>query len=583
MNEFSAQIQTINDLIKRGDWCQKEFYDLVQNGIDNATIISVNTGIEAGSKIMLASEACAGNFMTPALQTASAVASGAVYFSAAVLVGYSAYKVSQLYVREQNYIEKVSKEADWALNNLVMYCLKNESCPEKNANDVFKLGTELQGYRDHESFLAWINLEYERIYGQGDKKSLKKQMKYKRIIEDHIRPEAIKSGEFEEEMKIFCAANKILADYSFKKIKSHRLQEPSIELAGEFKNSAPNRNSPFFSVKSWRDWFNSGGTKEKQKSIEKSIETLLKPGYKFHKLKNKFYNAYKAKKYADFHQMKIIEQNNEDGTKTIYKIDDYVYSEYHKELAIALGLENKKESDLSELDHLKIRQFKKLFYQYRYEGGECEFNAHDFFKIKLLHEFYKHLIESKGDLIDFQKQFERQTWNAIKSGGLTIAIGCAGGCLSVLLNSEWISYTQKVHNLKMEECNKIFEEIKNSGNIDPENVKNLLGLKQQVELGVPGALEKFQFVQNNLKQFPVMYSDCSSVAGEEAFCVNEIFKNNLAPNDMVREAFENLPVNEVRNHLFDYLGRNDLNIPGIKEHVELMLSGIEEVGKVRMV
>jgi hypothetical protein len=52
---------------------------------------------------------------------------------------------------------------------------------------------------------------------------------------------------------------------------------------------------------------------------------------------------------------------------------------------------------------------------------------------------------------------------------------------------------------------------------------------------------------------------------------------------MVREAFENLPVNEVRNHLFDYLGRNDLNIPGIKEHVELMLSGIEEVGKVRMV
>jgi len=272
--------------------------------------------------------------------------------------------------------------------------------------------------------------------------------------------------------------------------------------------------------------------------------------------------------YAQCHQIKQIEIMG-----NVHNLDDYVYSEYHHALAEALGIDTKtKESELNAEQKEKIRKFKRLFYQYRYEGGECEFNAHDFFKMRLFDKFYKNFEASKEDLVSFKKQFARQTKIVKEAAKTTLILGFAGGCLGYL-SSQWklVNEAHKARIARSEDALKSFQEL---GCSNFDQAKEIMGLKQQVQLRVPGANEQWNVLQTKLQTFP---RPTIGMCYEGICITGEIEGVALAQDDMIREAFENLPLYQALNYLQEG-GFDEIYIPKVGEYIELMLNEVREVG-----
>ena len=72
----------------------------------------------------------------------------------------------------------------------------------------------------------------------------------------------------------------------------------------------------------------------------------------------------------------------------------------------------------------KRKEFIDLFYEYRFLGGECEFNAEEILEMAL---FEEHKSKSLSEF--FKEQAKKQLENFVKTAAITTVAGAAEGVL----------------------------------------------------------------------------------------------------------------------------------------------------------
>ena len=453
---------------------------LIQASFDTATTIAINSVIAGSAELALAKGLVAEGVATAVVGGISSTAIASITISSAVMIGIASYYAYITYQDQQIWLRDISHETNMALYH-IGDCLKEEFQDKRDS--FFAMAPD---FRKHEALMSYIHLKNMDILKQEDKgiDYEKKKKEYKEKIEKHIQPE--KLSDFEKEMRLYCAGNKVLSDANYTK---GRFKNFSMDYAGEFRNSKPQRHSVKWEMRELQkqtmggkeaiDWAFAiiQDVRKMFGSVPQPV-TMFNDGFTFKQVRDKFYGAYKALTFVLYSNI-----NNDE-------LESQIIAPYNEFLKLAIKPEC-------------MEQFKEAFRQYRYDGGSCEFDAEEIFKMKLFHNYYTSLKNStqgnwlnSDNSINWKYQAKRQAIIAGITGGLTLAGGAIKG---------WAQHSNAVYHEALNNANNQCPTGLNTGN--EALIRENCSLNTQVQNGVTGAETRLNEMHQMFQETPVSYSE----------------------------------------------------------------------------
>ena len=475
-----AQRKIITELMNGVIHHSEPINKLIQASFDTATTIAINGVIAGSAELALAKGLVAEGVATAVVGGISSTAIASIAISSAVMIGIASYYAYITYQDQQRWYRDISHETSMAME-YIGDCFK-EDCEEKK-DDFF---VNRPKFREHPALMSYINLQNMSLLKQGDRGEdyEKKKKKYQEEIEKYIQPDKLQ--DFEKEMRLYCAGNKVLSDANYIK---GQYDNPSMKYAGEFHNSKPQRHSVKWEMRELQkqtmggkeaiDWAFAiiQDVRKMFGSVPQPV-TMFNDGFTFKQVRDKFYGAYKALTFVLYHNI-----NNDE-------LESQIIAPYNEFLKLAIKPEC-------------MEQFKEAFRQYRYDGGSCEFDAEEIFKMKLFHNYYTSLKNStqgnwlnSDNSINWKYQAKRQAIIAGITGGLTLAGGAIKG---------WAQHSNAVYQEALNNANNQCQTGLNTGN--EALIRENCSLNTQVQNGVTGAETRLNEMHQMFQETPVSYSE----------------------------------------------------------------------------
>lgn len=480
MDISQSQQKIITELMNGVIHHSEPINKLIQASFDAATTIAINGVIAGGAELTLATQSAIGVKAT-VLGGISSTAITTIAITSAVTIGLASYYAYVAYQDQQRWYRDISHETSMAMFHIAA-CLKEEYL---DRND-YLMTAVLPNFREHPALMSYIHLKNMDILKQEDKGIVyeKKKKEYKEQIEKYIQPDKLQ--DFEREMRLYCAGNKVLSDANYHK---GHYKTASMDYAGEFHNSKPQRHSVAWEARELQkqkmggkqatDW--AFAIKQSVCEMVGSASqpvTMFNDGFAFKQVRDKFYGAYKALTFALYNNI-----NNDN-------LESQIIAPYNEFLKLAIKPEC-------------MDQFKEEFRQYRYYGGSCEFDAEEIFKMKLFNNYYTSLENStqknfvnSDNSINWKYQAKRQAIIAGITGGLTLVGGAIKG---------WAQHNNAVYHKALNNANNQCQAGLNTGN--EALIRENCSLNTQVQNGFTGAETRLNEMHQMFQETPVSYSE----------------------------------------------------------------------------
>ena len=455
---------------------------------------------------------------------------GGVVISAVLGIAYAAYYAKGVYDDKQRWYREVDFVGFTAMSCIWTDFFKEEISEAREGWSYVVVD------RKHELFHSWMKLQdlYLTPTNERTEEYSEIEKKYNKRIEKYIKPEHIQNGEFEKNMRLYCAANKILKDAGKGQDgpRSDGLYlsgdvRADYDYAGEFQRSKPSRHSKNCNERE--------GMKlqlqslMKQEFLEKHTNILddidatsnyVFSGFKdenkkstrtvaFEEVRDQFYRTYKAMTYAFYQGIDFKE------------IEEKILKPWNQFLDTVVSQENKK-------------LFESIFRKYRWLGGSCEFDAEELMKMKLFDSYYKVILsDEKQERINDPKKYAKYLVKiALLTAGVTIVVGGTFGLIRGVnaLRAENIAS----QNLLIEQTHQNFQELVNNG-ADISQLREAGGLADLASTGDQVAQQKLTAVQEFLKNATI-WTDVSDGNGISCIAqeINFVGSQDVGKNLVLR-------------------------------------------------